>query len=541
LIHTFPTPIAADAVPAVMPSPFNHEPHPLAAQASALLQQRLAREYGDCPKLGKMFGVLVVRDSGGVVGFLSAFSAMMQGQWQLPGFVPPVCDLAEQARFLPDGSAALAVFTEQLEQLEGDPKRSSLAQRIATLTARRDLALKQLKHEHQAAKVQRKNERTRLQAWDDAAQRQAAMASLALQSQHHKREAINAAQHWREKLEALQQEQDDLTQHIQAVRDARSSYSQALHQRVFDTYVLHNSLGKQQRLSDFYAHATPPAGAGDCAGAKLIHYAVKQGLQPLALAEFWWGASPATGVRHHGQFYPACRGKCAPILPFMLQGIDVEAAPDYQQLIADDEPQLVYEDDALLLVNKPAGLLSAPGKNVKDSALLRLQARYPHCPDLKLVHRLDMATSGLLLLAKTVRANKQLQRQFVSRAVEKRYEALISQHVPQTDGEIDLPLRVDVDDRPRQMVCHQHGKTAITRWQWLRDEGAYSRVYFYPQTGRTHQLRVHAAHRDGLHAAIVGDALYGHAGERLMLHAQRLCFAHPITHQAMVFEAATPF
>jgi len=524
-----------------MPSPFNHEPHPLAAQASALLQQRLVLEYGACPDLGKMFGVLVVRDDRGDVGFLSAFSAMMHGQWLLPGFVPPICDLAEQARFLPDGSAALAVLTQQLERLENDPQSTTLAQSIAAQEEQRDVALTQLKQAHQAAKAQRKIERAALQALVDAEQGQLGMASLALQSQHHKREAINAAQYWREQLQHLQKDQDALAQQIQAVRHARSSYSQTLHQRVFDTYVLHNRAGQQQSLSYFYANATPPAGAGDCAGAKLIHYAVQHDLQPLALAEFWWGASPATGVRHHGQFYPACRGKCWPILPFMLQGSVVEAAPDYQQAIADDEPQVVYEDDTLLVVNKPAGLLSAPGKNIKDSAFIRLQQRYSHCPDLKLIHRLDMATSGLLLLAKTVRANKNLQRQFVARTVEKRYEALISQRLLQQAGEISLPLRVDVDDRPRQMVCYEHGKVAVTRWQCLAHEGECSRVYFYPQTGRTHQLRVHAAHRDGLHAAIVGDALYGQAGRRLMLHAQRLCFKHPISHKPMVFEIAAPF
>jgi tRNA pseudouridine32 synthase/23S rRNA pseudouridine746 synthase len=416
-----------------------------------------------------------------------------------------------------------------------------LAQSIAALKEQRDHALRQLKQIHQAAKAQRKTERAGLQALTDATQYQKAMASLALQSQHHKREATNAAQYWREQLQPLQQQQDALRAQVQRVRDQRSSYSQTLHQRVFDTYLLHNYAGQQQPLGDFYANATPPAGSGDCAGAKLIHYAAHHGLQPLALAEFWWGASPATGVRHHGQFYPACRGKCWPILPFMLQGIAVEPAPDYRQVVADDEPHIVYEDDALLVVNKPAGLLSSPGKNIKDSALIRLQKRYPHCPDLKLIHRLDMATSGLLLLAKTLRANKQLQRQFVARTVEKRYEALISQPLQQEDGAIDLPLRVDVDDRPRQMVCYEHGKAAVTHWQKVAQEGEYSRVYFYPQTGRTHQLRVHAAHRDGLHAAIVGDALYGKTGTRLMLHAQRLCFKHPISHKAMVFEVATPF
>jgi len=324
----------------------------------------------------------------------------------------------------------------------------------------------------------------------------------------------------------------------------RTASSRQLHQQIFSTYQLHNALGECQTITQFFNdELLPAAGTGDCAGPKLLHFAHQHHLKPIAMAEFWWGKSPAAGVRHHGQFYPACRGKCHPIIPFMLRGLSVEAEPDFKQVVAADEPKLIYEDDCLLVINKPAGLMSTPGKHVKDSVYSRLRQRYPNHPELKLVHRLDMATSGLLLIAKNLRSNKFLQQQFIQRNVEKRYEAILCKRLSpdQQSGDIDLPLRVDFDDRPRQLVCYESGKHARTHWQLISLQGHTSRVYFYPHTGRTHQLRVHASHRDGLNAAIIGDALYGHDGERLMLHAQRLCFTHPISRERMEFEAPTPF
>lgn len=296
-------------------------------------------------------------------------------------------------------------------------------------------------------------------------------------------------------------------------------------------------------MPGLFAGGLPPAGAGDCAAPKLLQYASLHELRPLALAEFWWGASPSTGVRNHGQFYPSCRGKCRPILPFMLRGLNVAPEPCFGRAIATAMLEIIHEDEALLVVNKPAGLMSAPGREVEDSVLYRLQQRGSGQPELMLVHRLDMATSGLLLVAKNKQAQQYLQRQFIRHRVEKQYEALIARRLPPGihAGLIDLPLRVDLDDRPRQMVCIEHGKPAITRWQVAGREGETTRVYFEPQTGRTHQLRVHASHQDGLGAPIVGDALYGLPDTRLMLHAKRLAFVHPLTRERMVFELPAPF
>lgn len=227
----------------------------------------------------------------------------------------------------------------------------------------------------------------------------------------------------------------------------------------------------------------------------------------------------------------------------MLTGLTIEAEPCFGQAADTAELEIIYEDEQLWVINKPAGLMSAPGREVDDSLYSRLRQRYPEYPELRLVHRLDMGTSGLLLVAKQLRIHKQLQKQFIQHRVEKRYEALLSKALPAEplNGEIDLPLRVDFDDRPRQMVCYVDGKEAKTRWQIIAREQQTTRVYFYPLTGRTHQLRVHAAHRDGLNAAIVGDGLYGDEAERMMLHAQRLCFTHPVSREYMSFETAAPF
>ncbi len=541
----FPKPPQADLLPSIMPSPFAYSPHPLAERAALILQQRLKAEI--LADVGKMYGVLVVSDRSGTIGFLSAFSAMINGSWQVPGFVPPIFNAAEQDHFLPAGKAEASISKQRLKQLEAALQQSGLIERLSFLQMQRETALAALKQQQKAAKAQRHLQRQSLQAQqNDLSEHelQSAMKTLALASQQQKRQLINLKSMWLEKTQPLQQQLDHLQQEIEQLKTSRTERSRRLHQQVFASYQLHNALGEQHIISHFFdENLLPPAGTGDCAGPKLLHYAHQHQLYPIAMAEFWWGKSPAAGVRHHGQFYPACRGKCHPILPFMLRGLAVEAEPDFKQMVAPDEPQVIYDDDCLLVINKPAGLMSIPGKHVKDSVYSRLRLRYPGHPELKLVHRLDMATSGLLLVAKNLRSNTFLQRQFIQRSIEKRYEAILCKALTpnQQSGDIELPLRVDFDDRPRQLVCYESGKHAKTHWQLLSSDGNTSRVYFYPHTGRTHQLRVHASHRDGLNAAIVGDALYGQDAERLMLHAQRLCFTHPISRERLEFEAPTPF
>ncbi|MDX8388708.1 MAG: pseudouridine synthase [Ghiorsea sp.] len=545
----FPSEPAANDTPNVMPSPFSDIPHPLAKQACELLQQRLTEHSFSntydffTPDSGKMFGVLIVQDKQGKIGFLSAFSGMMRGEWLIEGFVAPAFDLAAQNIFLPEGKAELTKMSEQLNVLEGSKQRAELKNKLSIVQEQRTDALAKLRAIHKAAKADRKQQRIILQTLTNPDEQHTQMRVLALASQHHKREAANVKQAWDDKIQVIQQPLDVIESQIEHIKISRANKSRGLHQQVFDGYKLQNFLGDQQTLTEFFPDATPPAGAGDCAGPKLIYHAQKYQLKPLVIAEFWWGSSPAAGVRHHKQFYPACRGKCRPILPFMLAGLDVEPEPYFGNNIDESLPEVIYDDDALLVINKPAGLMSEPGKEIKDSVFNRLLKRYPECPELRLVHRLDMSTSGLLLVAKNLKINKQLQKQFIQRTVEKRYEAVLSKVLPttQNEGEVDLPLRVDFYDRPRQLACYEYGKPAKTYWKVLSRDKETTRVYFYPHTGRTHQLRVHASHRDGLNAAIVGDELYGLAGDRLLLHAQYLSFEHPISRKRLEFEIQAPF
>ena len=332
---------------------------------------------------------------------------------------------------------------------------------------------------------------------------------------------------------------------IEALKEERKQRSIALQQWIFEQFRLRNARGEEQDIYSIFtqtAHRNPPAGTGECAAPKLLQYAYLNNLKPLAMAEFWWGDSPKGEIRRHGHYYPACRHKCEPILNFMLQGLQVEPNPLLTSNTDATQLETVYEDDLLLVVNKPAGMLSVPGKTGQASVLTLLQERYPDATGPILVHRLDMATSGLLLAAKDKDTHALLQKQFEGRTVKKRYIALL-EGIPQAEpkGFIRLPLRPDFDNRPLQMVCYEYGKPAVTRYEIMDTENDRTRMAFYPETGRTHQLRVHAAHPEGLNCPIVGDPLYGQPADRLYLHAERLEFRHPIDNRMLRIKKETPF
>jgi len=544
--------LANDSLPQGFPSPFNNTPHLLAQQASLLLQQYLNaqtdwRHDFDKPDGGKMFGVLVMRDQMGEIGFLSAFSGMLAGQWILPGFVPPLFNPVERNAFLAQGEADLAQYAENIAVLEKSEIRSAGLTERDQLQQQRDQALFDLRQRHRARKARRHLQRSLLSALQNDASNPEQLAqlsilsALATQSQQDKRQKKQAIIEWQQKIGRVQLVLDDTQYAIDKLKKSRASLSKKLHQQLFSSYQLLNGLAEQRPLIGFFAQGLPPGGTGDCAGPKLIQYAHRKKLTPLALAEFWWGASPKEGIRHHGHYYPACRGKCFPILPFMLTGLFVDNFKLHGGNIAERWPELVYEDDDLLVVHKPCGLLSIPGKEIDDSVFTRLQLRYPQVDRLLLVHRLDFSTSGLLIVAKNQSAHKALQKQFLQRSVEKRYVAIVTKSLTKDSGCIELPLRVDVLDRPRQRVCFTHGKEAITEWQGVTRSAECTRVYLYPKTGRTHQLRIHMAHKDGLAAPIVGDELYGKPVDRLLLHAERLCFTHPVSLRRMEMYMPAPF
>ena len=338
---------------------------------------------------------------------------------------------------------------------------------------------------------------------------------------------------------------DNNQETIETLKEERKQRSIALQQWIFEQFRLRNARDEEQDIYSIFtqtAHRNPPAGTGECAAPKLLQYAYLNNLQPLAMAEFWWGDSPKGEIRRHGHYYPACRHKCEPILNFMLQGLEVEPNPLLTSNTDATQLETVYEDDFLLVVNKPAGMLSVPGKTGQASVLTLLQERYPDATGPILVHRLDMATSGLLLAAKDKDTHALLQKQFEGRTVKKRYIALL-EGIPQAEpkGFIRLPLRPDFDNRPLQMVCYEYGKPAVTRYEIMDTENNYTRMAFYPETGRTHQLRVHAAHPEGLNCPIVGDPLYGQPADRLYLHAERLEFRHPVTGQRLQIQKEAPF
>jgi tRNA pseudouridine32 synthase/23S rRNA pseudouridine746 synthase len=529
------TPLDAPAaeLPARLPSPFG-PPHPLARRAAARLQEELrsgaVAGLGDQER-GKMFGVLVAADGAGRIGFLRAFSGMLGGRWRAEGFVGPLFDEAARDAFWPAGEAELDAADERLAALTA----RAAAAREALAGCEAGFDVEGLRARHQARRQARQNHR---EGADPAT-----LAALAQESRadafelRHQRSARAAAcaPHLAElaSVEAA----------ITALKRARVARSCQLLEILFQGYRL---LPGPRPLRELFAPATPPGGAADCAAPKLIGHALAHGLRPLALAEFWWGAPPATGGRRHGVFYPACRGKCGPVLAHMLSGLDLEPAPEFGLDAPPGPLRVLHEDRWLVVVDKPPGLLSVPGRaaHLGDSVQTRLQARHPGA---LVAHRLDLDTSGLLVAARDTVTHQALQGLFRRRQVEKRYLAWLDGSPAGDAGTIELPLRVDLDDRPRQIHDPVHGKAAITDWQVLRREGARTLVALFPRTGRTHQLRVHAAHPLGLSAPIAGDRLYGEAGalalasDRLLLHAERLVFVHPGTGQRLELTSPAPF
>jgi len=349
---------------------------------------------------------------------------------------------------------------------------------------------------------------------------------------------------WKERLNESKLKLDVYTNEIAALKEERKTKSANLQQRMFNQYQFLNSKGVYRNVCEIFEQTElkiPPAGAGDCAGPKLLQYAYLHGMQPLVMAEFWWGQSPKSEIRKHGYFYPSCRGKCEPILGHMLQGIIVDENPVIFALQQNVKPQIIYDDETIVIVNKPAEYLSVPGKVEAETVYDFIKNQYPQATGPLIVHRLDMSTSGIMVLAKTEQAYHHLQNQFENRTVKKRYVALLDGIVANDEGIIDLPLRVDLDNRPRQLVCYDYGKPSITKWQVLSRENNRTRIHFFPVTGRTHQLRVHAAHSLGLNCPIVGDDLYGQKANRLHLHAEYLEIVHPVSNEVMRFEVEAGF
>lgn len=553
LFTRFDTSIESVPLPEKFTFPFFYQPHPLCILASEQLQRHLTTQQGwqhdfgldgNSDGIGKMFGVLLVRNQSGEIGFLSAFSGKIADQNLLPGFVPPVFDMLAEESFFRSDLATITELNEQVKIKQSLPEIRHLSAQLAEYQAQYKSAEQTQRETIIAGRAARKTERKHAENHLEGEALQQQLDALAKQSVAEKNVLKYLKLEWDEKISQIQAELDALTQIVDALKEQRKTLSNQLQNKLFEQYRFLNISGQQQSLKAIFAptnHPTPPAGAGECAAPKLLHYAFKHGFTPLALAEFWWGLSPKSEIRQHKSFYPSCNSKCQPILGHMLQGMCVDDNPLEENWAEDKELEILFEDDAMVVVNKPSGLLSVPGKTITDSAYTRLQQRYPDAEGPFVIHRLDMATSGLLVFALTRRANKSLQKQFISRSVQKRYVAMVNGEITEPCGDIRLPMRGDPDDRPRQLVCFEHGKPAETHWQLIECVDQRSKLYMYPKTGRTHQLRVHCAHHLGLNMPMVGDILYGQKDERLHLHAERLELDHPYSKQRMTFQTDSDF
>ena len=548
-LHRFSSDISEVVLPEKFNFPFYYDPHPLTRLAADQLQQdiildpRLDHNFGLDPEknglvIGKMFGVLVVRDGEGKIGYLAAVSGKLAGRNDVAGLVPPVYDMLTEEGFYRKEELTINAVTSTIETIEADENYQRLKveyQEVTKSGQQHIAALRNIFNNQRRARKKIRNTAKQEYTESDYAELHNAHRNESLEQQHN----IKRAQYeHNNKIATLDQELSIYVNQLQALKQQRKDKSRALQRRLFNQYQFLNVKGEVKTLLDIFEsrkEETPPAGAGECAAPKLLNFAYQHGLVPICMGEFWWGTPPKSEIRKHKAFYPACRGKCEPILSHMLDGLEMDENPLLRGPDSDKRITILHEDEALVVINKPHEFLSVPGKSIEDSVYFRMKQRYPESKSPLIVHRLDMSTSGIMLIAKTKVAHKHLQKQFIKKKVEKHYIAILDGEVQGQEGVIQLPLRVDLDDRPRQLVCYDHGKSAETHWKVLSVDSGETRIQFTPITGRTHQLRVHAAHQQGLNMPIKGDDLYGTKVDRLHLHAAYISFDHPQTGERVSF------
>lgn len=548
-----PLPATSESLPPLFTFPFSYDPHPLSVRAANEVKSYLSQQqdfmhnFGLTDQdaglaIGKMFGVMVVKERDGQLGFLAAVSGKLANSNQHAYFVPPIYDMLEEGGFFLKEEQRINEINREIEVLGQSDTWKMAKEQLSAVQLHNEQLLQAARTKQKQLKSERKRVRATLDAnhWETAE----ILADLVKQSYRDQHEYDLVKRACQQRLVEAQENEEHWQLAMRTLRDERRQRSAALQQKIFDQYQFLNAKGNTRNVLDIFrneANGVPPAGAGECAAPKLFQYAYQHQLTPICMAEFWWGTSPSQEVRRHEQFYPSCRGKCEPILNFMMQGLRVEPNPLLQTPETPAGLQILFEDAHLVVVNKPAELLSVPGIQIKDSVYSRILALRPDITGPVIIHRLDMSTSGIIVLAKHKEAHRIVQDQFIKHQVSKRYTALLDGRIPSEKGMITLPLRVDLDDRPRQMVCYTYGKHAQTKYQVVEVVNEKTRIYFFPLTGRTHQLRVHAAHSLGLHTPIVGDDLYGSKADRLHLHAGYISFRHPDSNEQLVFEVADPF
>ena len=559
-------------IPERMNNPLDYQPHPLCIAVCKELQTYLSEreDWREEIDKGKMFGILIVENAKTEpgtpeIGYLAAYSGQIGGRSDWDDFVPAVFDYLQPDGYFKTHEAEISDINQRIRQLEGNEHLKEAKILIQQLQEERKQTIAAYQEKMKEAKAKRDARRKTGNLTPEEE------AEMVKESQFMKAELRRLKKSLSEKT-TLETEYEAYQADILRLKQLRKTLSDALQQWLFSQFRMQNHEGKMKDLQEIFRDAAlrdypqatlatsriaalkmvPPAGSGECCEPKLLQYAYLHGYKPLQMAMFWWGESPKEEIRHHLQFYPACNGKCKPILHWML--------PDrvFDSKIAEKQAlEILYEDDQLAVIHKPSGLLSVPGKDSSQPSVYSImRKKYPAASSPLIVHRLDMATSGLMIIAKTDFAYHRLQKEFLHHRVQKKYIAIIGckdqeacdkiwektkkkemkeeeerSSIATEKQKISLPLMPDYLDRPRQIVNHEQGKEAITEYEVLdRIDATHLRLALYPKTGRTHQLRVHCAHHEGLNAPILGDPLYGNEkASRLHLHAEEITFEHPLT------------
>ncbi|NAZ97370.1 RluA family pseudouridine synthase [Vibrio toranzoniae] len=538
------------ALPNRFTFPYYYTPHPTCELAMQQLQQSLIDNGVNETSQGKLYAVLLVQNPiTQELGYLSAFSGLqldpiLASQLKSIDFVPPAFD-SEQ--FQSQNSANLARqsrLADDIEKLQKSHNLNALESDLETLKAESAQAIGAF----QLAMAENKAQRTVLReqanqekAFGNLESAASLLKQLGNQSSQEKRDLKALRIEWKQKIAERQLQVDAIESELKNRKQDYQTISAELEAQRLNHYRFINQATESKSLLDLLEGKDALEGSGDCCLPKLLNFAFEYGFKPLALSEFWWGLPPADVIRQHGNLYPVCQSKSFEILDHQLNGIELEDNPLIVNPASSKSFDIVYEDNEIVVVNKPEEFLSVPGKFIEDSIYTRIKDRYPEATGPLIIHRLDMSTSGLLILALTARSNKHIQKQFIDRTVEKRYTALLDDEIEGRSGDISLPLRGDITDRPRQLVCHEHGRNAETHWEVVSTKNGKTKVHLYPKTGRTHQLRVHSAHPLGLGVPIRGDDLYGYKRDRLHLHAGYLKLIHPVTGEWIEFEVPSEF
>ena len=552
----FSTNIDQYSLPANFTFPYFYVPHPLALLAMSELQHYLGTQQEwqyDFTAIGHMFGVLVVKNQQGDIGYLSSYAGNELTNHKIDSdtpslFVDAIVDHHYYQPYFAEKTQHINTLRQHISTLKSTPAFIALTEKLALKNAEAEHEITAFQQSMAKSKKERKQLRTEAESNPaspvNTTQLEALIHDLGNQSSREKRELKTLKDQWKALLAELTIQHNTMLTSIAQQENECEQLSKNLDIEKLRACQFTNKLGSTKSLYDLFTavdESSPISHSSEENAPKLLQAAFKMGLTPLALGEFWWGSSPYEQIRQHKNFYPACQSKCFEILEHMLEGIELDDNSLKQTPSYEKDLEIVYEDEAIVIVNKPAEFLSVPGKFITDSVQTRIKARYPEATGPLIVHRLDMSTSGLLVLTLTAEINKQVQKQFIERTVEKRYTALLEGNIELNDGIINLPLTGDLEDRPRQMVDHKQGRKAETTFQVIERNNNQTKVYLYPKTGRTHQLRVHCAHQAGLNTPIVGDDLYGFKGTRLHLHAGYLKFRHPVTNIEVSFDIESEF